>query len=45
MIMKLQLDELQERNEEIQRLRTMCNGTQITMEEANLKNTIKHLKG
>ncbi len=43
--MKLQLDELQERNEEILRLRSICNGTKVSMEEAHLKNTIRHLRG
>lgn len=43
----IQQEELRARNEEIYRLRTICNGSvnPVSIEEANLKNTIKHLRG
>ena len=44
-ILQLQQEELQERNEEIMRLRIILDGVQLPAEEAHLRNTIKHLRG
>jgi hypothetical protein len=44
-LLKLQQDELNARNEEIYRLRTIIGGDPLPSEESHLKNTIKHLKG
>lgn len=44
LILKLQHEELQERNEEIMRLRSILDGMQVPMEELHLRNTIKHLR-
>lgn len=44
LILKLHSEELQERNEEIVRLRTILDGVEVPAEEAHLRNTIKHLR-
>ena len=44
-LIRIQQEELEVRNEEIQRLRTILGGSFVSSEQANLKNTIKHLKG
>lgn len=44
LILKLQQEDLQERNEEIMRLRTILDGVEVPLEESHLRNTIKHLR-